>query len=74
MYPYSSGSKTGPDPTPPQPTTSYPDPDETETTASPEPTPATTARPVDPTKDACMQDKFDTITVIEGELHFFQDG
>ncbi|XP_076015460.1 matrix metalloproteinase-9 [Genypterus blacodes] len=70
------GRKTGPDPTPPQPATpaptSYPDPDETETTASPEPTPAT--RPVDPTKDACRQEKFDTITVIAGELHFFLDG
>lgn len=68
----SSGSRTGPDPTPPQPTTDYPDTDETdETEATEEPT---TTRPVDPTLDACQLTKFDTITVIEGELHFFKDG
>lgn len=60
------------DPTPPQPTTDYPDTDETdETEATEEPT---TTRPVDPTLDACQLTKFDTITVIEGELHFFKDG
>ncbi|XP_034732504.1 matrix metalloproteinase-9 isoform X1 [Etheostoma cragini] len=72
---YLYGRKTGPDPTPPQPntptTTPYPDPDETD--ATDEPT-TTTTRPVDPTKDACKLTKFDTITVIEGELHFFKDG
>uniref|UniRef100_A0A671YV15 Matrix metalloproteinase-9 n=1 Tax=Sparus aurata TaxID=8175 RepID=A0A671YV15_SPAAU len=39
-----------------------------------EPTPTTTPQPVDPTKDACKMTKFDTITVIQGELHFFKDG
>uniref|UniRef100_A0A8C9XQX7 Matrix metalloproteinase-9 n=1 Tax=Sander lucioperca TaxID=283035 RepID=A0A8C9XQX7_SANLU len=73
---YLYGRKTGPDPTPPQPytptTTPYPDTDETDAT---EPTTTTTTtRPVDPTKDACKLTKFDTITVIEGELHFFKDG
>lgn len=66
------GPKIGPDPTPPQPTTPttpYPDPDETDPTDEPEPT-----KPVDPTKDACKLDKFDSITVTEGELHFFKDG
>lgn len=67
-----SGSKTGPEPTAPQPnpptTTDYPDPEPTD-----EPT-TTSSTPVDPTKDACKETKFDTITVIEGELHFFKDG
>lgn len=73
---YLYGRKTGPKPTPPQPNTpaTTPYPDEPETTTTPEPTPSTTTRPVDPTKDACKQTKFDTITVIEGELHFFKDG
>lgn len=64
----SSGGKTGPDPTPPKPDipTTTPYPDETTTT--------TTTRPVDPTKDACKIDKYDTITVIDEELHFFKDG
>lgn len=62
--------------TPPiTPTTdSYPDPDVTDTTDKPEPTDPATAQPVDPNKDACKLDKFDTITVIDGELHFFNDG
>lgn len=80
---YLYGSKTGPDPTPPRPdtptTTPYPDPDESEPTEEPEPTePTTTAttttRPVDPSKDACKITKFDTITVVQHELHFFKDG
>ncbi|XP_040009672.1 matrix metalloproteinase-9 [Xiphias gladius] len=78
---YLYGPKTGPDPTPPQPdsttTAPYPDPDETDPTDEPEPTEpttTTTTRPVDPTKDACKLTKFDTITVIEGGLHFFKDG
>ncbi|KAM3618097.1 uncharacterized protein V6R79_015474 [Siganus canaliculatus] len=70
---YLYGKKTGPNPTPPQP-----DIPTTETTDEPEitttPTTTTTTRPVDPTKDACKLTKFDTITVIEGELHFFKDG
>ncbi|KAM9751485.1 matrix metalloproteinase-9 [Menidia menidia] len=62
---YLYGSKTGPNPTGPQPTppTTTPSPDTETTTAT-----------VDPTKDACMLTKFDTITVIAGELHFFKDG
>ena len=67
-----SGSRTGPEPTAPKPdtpatTTDYPDPEPTEPTT-------TSSTPVDPTKDACKATKFDTITVIEGDLHFFKDG
>lgn len=80
---YLYGRRTGPDPTPPQPTpttTDYPDTDETdETEGTEEPTEPTvittpTTPPVDPTLDACKLTKFDTITVIEGDLHFFNDG
>lgn len=76
---YLYGPKEGPDPTPPQPrpptTTPYPDPDETDPTDEPEPTdPTTPVVPVDPSTDACKQTKFDTITVIDGQLHFFKDG
>ena len=74
---FSAGPKTGPDPTPPQPniptTTPYPDPDETDPTEEPEPTEDTPV-PVDPSKDACKLTKFDTITEINNELHFFKDG
>uniref|UniRef100_A0A3Q0R7D5 Matrix metalloproteinase-9 n=1 Tax=Amphilophus citrinellus TaxID=61819 RepID=A0A3Q0R7D5_AMPCI len=66
---YLYGSKTGPDPTPPQP-----NPPTIKPTEPTEPTTTTTAAPVDPTKDPCKLDKFDTITVLEGELHFFKDG
>nr|AZA36287.1 matrix metalloproteinase 9 [Pampus argenteus] len=73
---YLYGPKTGPDPIPP--TTTYPDPDETDPTASTTTTTTTstttTTWPVDPTKDACKFTKFDTITVINKELHFFKDG
>ncbi|KAI3357388.1 hypothetical protein L3Q82_015820, partial [Scortum barcoo] len=72
---YLYGPKTGPDPTPPQPNTpttaTYPDPDDTDPTDDPE---LPTSEPVDPTKDACKMTTFDTITEIEGELHFFKDG
>lgn len=76
-----SGSKTGPKPTEPEPetptTNPYPDPDETDPTDEPKPTdgptPATPST-VDPNKDVCKTLTFDTITVIEGELHFFKDG
>uniref|UniRef100_A0A3P8NDH8 Matrix metalloproteinase-9 n=1 Tax=Astatotilapia calliptera TaxID=8154 RepID=A0A3P8NDH8_ASTCA len=62
--------KTGPVPTPPNPK-----PPTAEPTEPTDPTTTTTtAVPVDPTKDACKQDTFDTITVIQGELHFFKDG
>ncbi|XP_040907181.1 matrix metalloproteinase-9 [Toxotes jaculatrix] len=75
---YLYGGKTGPNPPTRQPdistTSPYPDPDETDPTDEPEPTSTTTTRPVDPTKDACKLTKFDTITVIEGELHFFNNG
>uniref|UniRef100_A0A671YT93 Matrix metalloproteinase-9 n=1 Tax=Sparus aurata TaxID=8175 RepID=A0A671YT93_SPAAU len=71
--------RTGPVPTPPQPnptTDIYPTIDEnvTDDPEPTEPTPTTTPQPVDPTKDACKMTKFDTITVIQGELHFFKDG
>lgn len=57
-------------------TDSFPDSDETESTPEPteDPTVTTTSQPVDPNKDACKLTKFDTITVIEGDLHFFKDG
>uniref|UniRef100_A0A4W4GA40 Matrix metalloproteinase-9 n=1 Tax=Electrophorus electricus TaxID=8005 RepID=A0A4W4GA40_ELEEL len=58
-----AGPKTGPDPTPPKSTT---------TTSSPPTDPVIT--PVDPSVDACQVDKFDTITEIQGVLHFFKDG
>ncbi|XP_068996462.1 matrix metalloproteinase-9 [Embiotoca jacksoni] len=66
---YLYGPKTGPNPTPPQP-----NPPTTDPTDEPEPTEPTTIVPVDPTKDACKITKFDTITVIDGELYFFKDG
>uniref|UniRef100_A0A4W5QEJ0 Matrix metalloproteinase-9 n=1 Tax=Hucho hucho TaxID=62062 RepID=A0A4W5QEJ0_9TELE len=34
----------------------------------------TTTHPVDPSQDPCQINKFDTITVIKGDLHFFKDG
>lgn len=77
---YLYGGRTGPAPTVPQPnptTDIYPTIDENDATDEPEPTeptPTTTTRPVDPTKDACKMTKFDTITVIQGDLHFFKDG
>lgn len=80
---YLYGSRTGPEPTAPQPTpttTDYPDTDETdETEGTEEPTEPTvtttpTTTPVDPTLDACKLTKFNTITVIEGDLHFFNEG
>lgn len=76
---YLYGSKTGPDPTAPQPDTPTTTPytDETDATDEPEPTDpsvVTTPSTVDPSKDACKMMKFDTITVIQGHLHFFKDG
>ncbi|XP_055078905.1 matrix metalloproteinase-9 [Periophthalmus magnuspinnatus] len=75
---YLYGGRTGPEPTTPQPTpttTDYPDTDETDETEEPtEPTITTTTPSVDPTLDACKLNKFDTITVIEGDLHFFSNG
>uniref|UniRef100_A0A8C7KTA5 Matrix metalloproteinase-9 n=1 Tax=Oncorhynchus kisutch TaxID=8019 RepID=A0A8C7KTA5_ONCKI len=73
---YLYGSKTGPDPTPPGPTIPTPGPSDepepntpTTTTTSP-----TTTHPVDPSQDACQINKFDAITEIDGDLHFFKDG
>uniref|UniRef100_A0A673YTL7 Matrix metalloproteinase-9 n=1 Tax=Salmo trutta TaxID=8032 RepID=A0A673YTL7_SALTR len=47
-----------------------PEPD-TPTTES---TTTTTTHPVDPSQNACQINKFDTITEIDGDLHFFKDG
>ncbi|XP_038867365.1 matrix metalloproteinase-9-like [Salvelinus namaycush] len=73
---YLYGSKTGPDPTPPGPTIPTPGPSDepepntlTTTTTSP-----TTTHSVDPSQDPCQINKFDTITEIDGDLHFFKDG
>ncbi|XP_047449711.1 matrix metalloproteinase-9 [Mugil cephalus] len=73
---YLYGPKEGPNPTPPQPNTpaTTPYPDETDPTENPGPTESPTTLPVDPTKDACKINSFDTITVIQGDLHFFKDG
>uniref|UniRef100_A0A8C6TZU1 Matrix metalloproteinase-9 n=1 Tax=Neogobius melanostomus TaxID=47308 RepID=A0A8C6TZU1_9GOBI len=77
---YLYGGRTGPEPTPPQPTpttTDYPDTDgtdETEGTEEPTETTTPTTSPVDPTLDACKLTEFNTITMIEGDLHFFDDG
>lgn len=78
------GSRTGPGPSPLPPvettTDSFPDemttdsfPDEMTTEAVTTETPTTT-QPVDPTRDACRLTKFDSITSIGGELHFFNNG
>uniref|UniRef100_A0A673YRU0 Matrix metalloproteinase-9 n=1 Tax=Salmo trutta TaxID=8032 RepID=A0A673YRU0_SALTR len=63
---YLYGSKTGPDPS----DEPKPEPD-TPTTES---TTTTTTHPVDPSQNACQINKFDTITEIDGDLHFFKDG
>ncbi|CAB1335913.1 unnamed protein product [Coregonus sp. 'balchen'] len=75
---YLYGSKTGPDPTPPGPTAPAPGPSDepelnTPTTTTTKPT-TTTTHPVDPSQDPCQINKFDTITEIDGDLHFFKDG
>ncbi|KAK6308549.1 hypothetical protein J4Q44_G00218200 [Coregonus suidteri] len=62
---YLYGSKTGPDPTPPGPIPTIP---------SPGPDPSDEPEPVDPSQDPCQINKFDTITEIDGDLHFFKDG
>lgn len=68
-----SGGRTKPTPPNPNPPTAEPT-EPTKPTDPTESTTTTTAVSVDPTKDACKQDTFDTITVIQGELHFFKDG
>uniref|UniRef100_A0A3B3WD77 Matrix metalloproteinase-9 n=1 Tax=Poecilia mexicana TaxID=48701 RepID=A0A3B3WD77_9TELE len=58
------GNKTGPGPT-------------LNATVIPNPTSSSVVKVspiVDPTKDPCKMLKFDTITVIQGHLHFFKDG
>lgn len=69
------GSKTGPGPSPlpPVETTTDSFPDEMTTEAVTTETPTTT-QPVDPTRDACRLTKFDSITSIGAELHFFNNG
>ncbi|XP_037391777.1 matrix metalloproteinase-9-like [Pygocentrus nattereri] len=76
---YLYGPKPGPDPKPPQPTTTTSSPVSTPkpTAQTPKPTAPivpTTTPSVDPSMDACKVDIFDTITEIQGELHFFKDG
>ncbi|KAJ8265837.1 hypothetical protein COCON_G00149360 [Conger conger] len=69
---YLYGPKPGPDPGPPKPTSVVTDPTPTEET-----TPQTTTSTpitVNPSMDACHMDKFDAITLIQQELHFFKDG
>ncbi|KAG5837776.1 hypothetical protein ANANG_G00216280 [Anguilla anguilla] len=68
---YLYGPKPGPDPVPP--TSAATDPTPTEKTI-PRTTTTTTPAPVDPSLDACRVDKFDTITLIQQELHLFKDG
>ncbi|KAG9329750.1 hypothetical protein JZ751_023725 [Albula glossodonta] len=72
---YLYGAKPGPDPSPPQPTTTpSPSPGPTPTDKTTPSTTPTTPTPVDPSLDACLIDKFDTITEIQGELHLFKAG
>ncbi|XP_064156111.1 matrix metalloproteinase-9 isoform X2 [Anguilla rostrata] len=68
---YLYGPKPGPDPVPP--TRAATDPTPTEKT-TPRTTTTTTPAPVDPSLDACCVDKFDTIILIQQELHLFKDG
>ncbi|XP_021272677.1 matrix metalloproteinase-9 [Numida meleagris] len=81
QYLYGRGS--GPEPTPPAPLpTEEPQPMPTEagsastTEEEEEETPEPTAEPspVDPSRDVCVEKKFDAITEINGELHFFKNG
>ncbi|KAI5610095.1 matrix metalloproteinase-9 precursor [Silurus asotus] len=78
---YLYGPKTGPKPTPPKPSTTTSSPATKPTKQTPKTTPSsrstTTApvyTPVEPSVDPCSVDKFDLITEIQGELHFFKDG
>lgn len=68
----SAGSNTGSKPTPNPPI--YPTTDPIVTASTDQPTETTTPRPVDPSQDACAVTMFDSITAINGELHFFKDG
>uniref|UniRef100_A0A8C5HU14 Matrix metalloproteinase-9 n=1 Tax=Gouania willdenowi TaxID=441366 RepID=A0A8C5HU14_GOUWI len=71
---YLYGPKTGPKPTPPQPNPTTPSTNPNPETEAPEPRTTTTPVPIDPSKDACKLTSFDTITVIDRELHYFKDG
>uniref|UniRef100_A0A8C8EJN7 Matrix metalloproteinase-9 n=1 Tax=Oncorhynchus tshawytscha TaxID=74940 RepID=A0A8C8EJN7_ONCTS len=68
---YLYGSKTGPDPIPTIPS---PGPDPKPDTTTTKSTTTTTTHPVDPSQSPCQINKFDTITEIDGDLHFFKDG
>lgn len=70
---YLYGSGTSPDPIPPNPSKT-PDTPATTVPTSTTTTSPTTSQPLDPSNDACKETKFDTITEIEGDLHFFKDG
>lgn len=74
FYLFTSGPRTGPKPTPPKPSTTTSSP-----VSSPKPTEPTTTTPsvytpVEPSMNPCKVDKFDVITEIQGELHFFKNG
>ncbi|GAA6106094.1 matrix metalloproteinase-9 [Tachysurus ichikawai] len=80
---YLYGPKKGPKPTPPKPSTTTASTVSTAKTTkkTPKTTPSTASTttpsvytPVDPSVDPCTVDKFDVITEIQGELHFFKDG
>uniref|UniRef100_A0AAZ3P1W0 Fibronectin type-II domain-containing protein n=1 Tax=Oncorhynchus tshawytscha TaxID=74940 RepID=A0AAZ3P1W0_ONCTS len=61
----------GPDPIPTIPS---PGPDPKPDTTTTKSTTTTTTHPVDPSQSPCQINKFDTITEIDGDLHFFKDG
>ncbi|NP_001032959.1 matrix metalloproteinase-9 precursor [Takifugu rubripes] len=69
---YLYGSNTGPKLTPNPPI--YPTTDPIVTDSTDRPTETTTPLPVDPSQDACTVTIFDSITAINGELHFFKNG
>nr|XP_029521154.1 matrix metalloproteinase-9-like [Oncorhynchus nerka] len=68
---YLYGSKTGPDPIPTIPS---PGPEPKPDTTTTKSTTTTTTLPVDPSQSPCQINIFDTITEIDGDLHFFKDG
>ncbi|KAJ3585910.1 hypothetical protein NHX12_012317 [Muraenolepis orangiensis] len=67
---YLYGPKTGPDPAPPGPT----DATDPETPTTTDPISTTTATPLDPAGEVCQVTKFDAITEIRKQLHFFKEG
>uniref|UniRef100_A0A4W5PSI1 Matrix metalloproteinase-9 n=1 Tax=Hucho hucho TaxID=62062 RepID=A0A4W5PSI1_9TELE len=58
----------------PIPTIPSPGPEPKPDTPTTKSTTTTTTHPVDPSQNPCQIDKFDTITEIDGDLHFFKDG